>query len=102
MPLVGSSPTPGGSVPEATAKVGAGLPLAVKVYVYAAPTWVELGGAAAVNCGAAFAATTSMISCPVVAGVPTVLDAVMVKVKWPAVVGVPLSCPVRAFSVIPG
>jgi len=53
------------------------------------------------NAGAAVGAAMVMTVLGVVAGVPTPLDALIVKVKVPAVVGVPDKTPVVGFNVSP-
>jgi hypothetical protein len=61
-PLVVFRLSPAGRAPEAILKVGAGSPLAVNVYVYAAPTVAVAGGVDAVNTGAAGAGGAGRIS----------------------------------------
>jgi len=83
--------------PPVCVHVGAGLPVAVKVKLYALPT-VPLGGLPEVIAGAVGA---EMVIVTLLLALPSLFVAVTVKVKLPAAVGVPESTPVLVLKVKP-
>ncbi len=96
-PVVGFNVSPAGIVPEVTANVGAGLPVAV--------SGVDTGvftvraGMDPLMVGATVAA--AMVPLKVFEAVPAMFVAVTVKLYGPAVVGVPAMTPVVGFKESP-
>src|ERR1700683_5823137 len=81
---------PGGKLPAVTAKVGAGVPVAVKLKLYAEPIAIGTEIGALVNAGGCCTVRTRLAE-----PVPFPFVALMVMVLVPPEAGVPLIRPVE-------
>ena len=93
---VDESERPGGRLPEVTANVGAGVPVAVKLKLYAEPIAMGTESGAFVNAGGCCTVRASVAE-----PVPLTFVALTMTLQKPPEVGVPLIRPVEVFTLSP-